>query len=181
MTTVAFKDSWMASDSKCTDEFGAFFSRVPKIYRLSNGALLGAAGDADIRDVLAILDKATHKKLPSRRELADTHTECSAILAFPSGHVFAVEIGPTVIGDVDFEWQAEVVECLERWIAVGSGAQFAMGAMAAGKSAADAVHVACRFDSFSQAPVKSVAVKPEMSPKATAKAKKLRVTKKPLP
>jgi hypothetical protein len=166
MTTVAYKDGFMASDSKCTDDFGSFCTRIQKIHRLSSGALLGQAGDADIREMLALLDKTSPAKLPTRQQLADLHTDCSLILAFPAGRVFLVEAGPVLIGDSEYEWIGSVVEMQERMAAVGSGYQYALGAMKAGRSAAEAVAIACHFDSFSMPPVREVRVKKEAKAKA---------------
>ena len=164
MTTIALKDGVMACDSKCTDEFGAFLTRTQKIFRLPNGALLGTAGDADARELMDLLGKATLKRLPSRKELAETQCGFSGILAFQSGQVFGVHIYMLEKGS-DAEWSAQIVEIEERMAAVGSGQQFAIGAMAAGRSARDAVEIACRFDSYSQGPVKEVPVKAARKPK----------------
>jgi ATP-dependent protease HslVU (ClpYQ) peptidase subunit len=165
MTTIALKDGVMACDSKCTDEFGAFMTRTQKIYRLPNGALLGTAGDADARELMDVLGKATPKRLPTRGELSETHCGFSGILAFQNGQVFGVHVYMLDKGS-DAEWAAQIVEIEERMTAVGSGQQFAIGAMAAGRSASEAVEIACRFDSYSQGPVKEVAVKSAKKAKA---------------
>lgn len=164
MTTIAFKDGVMAADSKCTDESGAFFTRNTKITRLSNGALVGSAGDVDDREVNALLQKAKAPagkpaNMPTRSELAATKTRFDGILAFPNGRVFGIFIYDEDVGLSSSEWNAQVVEIEERMTSVGSGYQFALGAMAAGKTAAEAVHVACKYDSYSQAPVREVKVK----------------------
>lgn len=148
----------MAADSRCTDECGSFFTKIKKIDRLASGALLGKAGDADARDVVSLLSKATYRKLPSRKELAETRTDFRGILAFPNGRVFAVAVEK--LGDGDSSWTGEIVEVEERMCAVGSGYQFALGAMAAGKTAKQAVEIACRYDNNSQAPVRVVPLKP---------------------
>jgi ATP-dependent protease HslVU (ClpYQ), peptidase subunit len=158
VTTIAFKDGIMAADSRCTDECGSFFTKTRKIDRLASGALLGKAGDTDAREVVALLSRATYRKLPSRRELAETRTEFNGILAFPNGRVFYVGIEKA--GDGDASWTGEVIEVEERMCAVGSGYQFALGAMAGGKTAKQAVEIACRYDSYSQAPVRIVPLKP---------------------
>jgi ATP-dependent protease HslVU (ClpYQ) peptidase subunit len=158
MTTIAYKDGFMAADSRCTDECAAFVTKIRKIDRLPNGAVVGRAGDADARDVIAILGKATARKMPSRKELGETKTEFRGILAFPNGRVFT--IGVERSGDNDTSWTGEVVEVEERMCAVGSGYQFALGAMAGGKGAKQAVEIACRYDGFSQPPVRVVQVKP---------------------
>lgn len=159
MTTIAYKDGWMAADSKCTDGWtGAFLTKTHKIWRCKkNGALVGQCGDADCRDILPLLEGATPKRMPTREQLANTKCSGSWIVAFPRGAVFIVDVETRNMGD-GAEWSGSVVEIEERWCAVGSGQQFALGAMAAGKSAADAVHIACRYDSYSQAPVRSVPV-----------------------
>lgn len=150
----------MASDSKCTDDCSAFLTKTRKIDRLPNGALLGQAGDADSRDLIFLLGKATPRKLPSRKELGETKTRFDGILAFPNGRVFMVYISATGEGS-DGGWSGQIVEMEEGSCAVGSGYQFALGAMAAGKSAKQAVEIACRYDSYSRAPVREMNVNPK--------------------
>lgn len=160
MTTIAFKDGVMAADSKCTDDHGAFLTKCRKIDRLANGALLGQSGDGDARELFALLGKATPKRLPSRAELAETKVDFHGILAFPNGRVFMVYVYTHDIGSSDSAWTGQIIEMEERICAVGSGQQFALGAMKAGRSAAEAVAIACHYDSYSQLPVKSESVKP---------------------
>lgn len=159
MTTIAFKDGIMASDSQCTDDYNAFLTKCRKIDRLPNGALIGQAGDADARELIALLGKATPRKLPSRKELGETKTKFHGILAFPNGRVFMVSNESSGEGS-DGGWRGEVVEIEERMCAVGSGYQFALGAMAAGKSARQAVEVACRYDVYSRTPAREMHVIP---------------------
>lgn len=162
MTTIAYKNGWMAADSKCTDGWtGAFLTKTHKIWRCpKNGALIGQCGDADCRDILPLIENATPKKMPAREKLAETKCSGSFIVAFPNGQVFIIDVEPREMGDSK-EWMGSVVEIEERWCAVGSGHQFALGAMAAGKSAKDAVRIACIYDSFSQPPIRSVPVREE--------------------
>jgi len=159
MTTVAYKAGVMASDSRCTDDAGVYIGRTPKMYRLANGALLGTAGDADARCVIELLNKSTAKKLPARKELAALEVDFRGILAFQNGAVFYVDIYVWEIGEASCQWGAQVYEVEEGVAAIGSGEQFALGAMRAGKSAKDALSVACHFDSFSSPPIKVVKVK----------------------
>jgi ATP-dependent protease HslVU (ClpYQ) peptidase subunit len=156
MTTVCFRDATMASDSKCTDGWGAFTTKTRKIDRLASGALLGQAGDADAREIIKLLSAAKKPEdLPSRAELAATKTDFDGILVFPSGEVFYIYVYVLDHGS-EVEWTGQVLEVQEGMAAVGSGAQFALGAMAAGKSAADAVAIACHYDSASGLPVQEV-------------------------
>jgi ATP-dependent protease HslVU (ClpYQ) peptidase subunit len=158
VTTIAVKDGVMASDSRITEPDGMVFGRVPKIYRLASRALLGHSGDADIRDALALLNTCTVKKLPTRAELSALKLDFAALLLFPNGKMFAVSCGPR--GEVASDsWYGEVIAVSERYAAVGSGAKFAIGAMAAGRSAKQAVEIACRYDTASGPPVTEHRVK----------------------
>lgn len=158
MTTIVYSAGKMAADSKCTSG-GAFITKMKKIHRLANGALLGTAGEADFRDVVLLLGKVkSHRTLPARAGLAALKIDFSGILVFPKGQIFYVSMGKD--GDSDTAWYGQIIECQERFAAVGSGEQFALGALAAGRSAAQAVAIACRYDSFSAAPIHTVALKP---------------------
>jgi len=158
MTTIAVKDGIMAADSRCTDDLGAFATRMIKVFRLDSKALLGCAGDADFRDVVTLFNKASAKKLPTRAELAAIKTEFQGLLLFPNGTLFFIDITP---GEgSSSEYKGSVVECRERFAAVGSGQQFAMGAMAAGRGAKQAIEIACRYDIHSGPPVVEYPVKP---------------------
>lgn len=149
MTTIAFADGHMACDS-CWASGGTQTTSASKINRLTSGALLGSAGDGDIRSFIALVDKIkTPDKLPSRAELAALRIDLVAVMAFPRGQVFMVEIGPSTGEHFD----AQVWPANRGLAAAGSGADLALGAMAAGKSAKDAVAIACRFDINSRLPV----------------------------
>lgn len=151
MTTIAYRDGVMACDS-CWASGGLQTTSLTKIDRLSSGALFGAAGDGDIRALLALIDKIkSPNKLPTKAELAATRCEATGIIAFKTGQVWMISV----------EKQGEHFEAMvwpaNRNIAgVGSGGELAVGAMAAGKNAAEAVRIACRYDINSRPPVHSV-------------------------
>lgn len=159
MTTVSYRDGVMAADSRCSDEYGMHLTHCQKIYRLSSGALLGTAGDDDARSLMDLLAKAkTPKQLPSRAELAETKTDFKGILVFPKGDVYLVGVDYTEHNS-EGEWTGYISEIRDRMCAVGSGQQFAYGAMEAGKSAADAVRIACKRDTNSALPVQMADLK----------------------
>lgn len=159
MTTIAYKDGVMAADSKTT-EGGYFVTRAKKIHRLASGALLGQAGNVDIRDVIDLLDKTrTEKSLPTREALAKTRCDFRGILVLKNGGVYLIDITPVQFADTLADWDAQVIEVRERFTAVGSGEQFAIGAMAAGMNAEQAVSIACRYDGASGGPVNAVPLK----------------------
>lgn len=155
MTTIAFSSGIMAGDS-CWAHGGTQTTSQTKIIRLSSGALLGAAGDGDIRSFITMVDKIrTPDKLPSRAELASLKIDLCAVMAFPRGQVFMVEVGH-FSGEM---FDAQIWPANRGIAAAGTGADLALGAMAAGKSAKDAVAIACRFDINSRLPVHSMALK----------------------
>ena len=150
MTVIAYKNGILASDTKAVDTTGQVF-KTHKLFPLSNGSVIGGAGDADIRDVLSLLQKASITKLPTRAKLVATKTEFSGIWVFPTGEVFTVEIK-----ERSPDWMAEVFQVQESVAAVGSGAAYAMGAMMAGKSAIEAVKIACKLDNNCGLPVEHI-------------------------
>ena len=151
MTTVAYRGGFIASDS-CWAMGNTRTTSASKVDRLASGALLGQAGDGDSRAVVALLDKVkTFEKIPSRADLAATRCDFHGILVLPRGEVVIVAIEP--IGDEHHHYDAQVWKANRGYAAVGSGADFALGAMSAGKSAADAVRIACEWDINSRLPV----------------------------
>lgn len=155
VTTVAYRDGIMACDS-CWADDNMQTTSMTKIDRLTSGALLGSAGDCDIRLLLSLIDKVkTPDKLPGRAELAATKTDYKGILVFPRGQVYMIDIGPST-GE---QYDAQVWPANRGIAACGSGGKVALGAMGAGKSAQEAVAIACRFDINSKLPVHVVKLK----------------------
>jgi len=141
----------MASDSRCSDEHDTHVTSTKKVYRLSNGALYGYAGDSDDRDLRALLSKSTPRKMPTRAQLATLKTDAKVIVVFPKGQCYTIEI--EFDKEKTNDWVASVDLITDEIVAVGSGYQFAMGAMEAGKSPAEAVRIACRRDLACAPPV----------------------------
>lgn len=132
---------------------------MTKIRRLSSGALFGSAGDADERPIIALLDKIRNPaKLPLPLELAATRCDTNAIIVFPNGAVYIVVSEALDVLESNFKgavWKAN-----RGYVACGTGADLATGAMAAGKSARDAVAIACKFDINSRLPVHVLGLTP---------------------
>lgn len=154
MTTIAYRDGIMACDS-CWSENEAWDTSQTKIKRLSSGALLGSAGDNDGRQIDRLLDKVkTPAGLPDKAAFLAIRCNYAGILVLPRGRVF--KVGATHVSEA--HWDKELDEDIGIWeinssfCAAGSGKEFALGAMAAGKSALDAVRIACRFDLNSRPP-----------------------------
>lgn len=150
MTTITYKAGILAADTRASDENGLIF-KSKKIEKLSNGTTVGCAGDGDSREVLSLLSKSSLGKMPTKAKLISTKTTFYGIWCFPAGEVFRVEI----YEDKE-KWIAEILPILDTQVAVGSGAHYALGAMLAGKSAIEAVKIACKLDINSGLPVESV-------------------------
>jgi 20S proteasome alpha/beta subunit len=154
MTVIAYSSRHrvMAADSRCVDGLEYHLTMCQKVFRLKTGALLGLAGDADARDIVAILERTTPSRLPSRARLSELQCAVSALLVFPGGRVFRVTVAH--VGQIN-TWQAEVIEISEPVVAIGSGAAYAYGALDHGASPAEAVQAACRRDVYCALPVQT--------------------------
>lgn len=148
MTTIVYKDGVMACDTYVTGNGARLTGGIMKVVRLASGALLGSSGEGDIRPLIDILNKVTKpSQLPKPLDLAELKQNFEAILVLPKGQRFWVRCyqdGAT----------GNIVPITDNAFAVGSGEQFAMGAIAAGASPREAVRIACKYDNYSQEPVR---------------------------
>ena len=154
MTTVAYKDGQMACDS-CWTYGGTVDTLTTKINRLSSGALFGTAGQNDGRSLVAMLDKVkTPGQLPSYETLMALRADVLGLLVLPKGRVY--KIATTIISPENWDGEMDdygLWEINGPFAAVGSGGDMAIVAMDCGKSARDAVRVACKYDPNSRPPV----------------------------
>lgn len=145
MTVIAYsaKHRIMASDSRVAADEGAFhLTDSRKIYDLRrSGAVLGLAGDADARDLLTLLGQASPARMPARAELIELETETDALLVFPTGRTYRITCERLEKAE---RWNAEVLWIRDRFVAIGSGKDFAYGALEAGATPQQAVEAACR-------------------------------------
>ena len=141
MTTVAFDGEVIASDSRLTS--GDFICSVstPKIYKIGD-SFVGVCGCSEQEMVYLRWFKDQTKPRPS----PDSLKEFEAMVVRGNGKVYQ---------------STELCEFVEIGYpyAIGSGGDYAIGAMMAGKSATDAVKIAIKIDPFSGGKVKSFKVK----------------------
>lgn len=131
MSTVAYRDGIMASDSACVSA-GIVQFHVTKMYELDCGSLCGICGDADHEPLLRILQDGEEGMIArvtiDRDALNDVGVTGEALVVTPDGtvhyimcgkkycdHVLAVPMGPRA------------------YYAIGHGKELALGAMAAGE------------------------------------------------
>lgn len=160
MTTIAYRDGVMAGDS-CWQANNVQTTSMTKVLRLSSGALFGAAGDGDIRALLAVLDRIrSPDRMPPRVDLAALKCDVQAIVAFPRGQISMLSITPGgAEGNNLDHYDAQIWPANRGFAAVGTGAELAIGAMAAGKGARQAVGIACKFDVNSRLPVHALVIR----------------------
>jgi ATP-dependent protease HslVU (ClpYQ) peptidase subunit len=157
MTTIAFKDGIMASDS-CISGGGYYGASVNKVQRTSAGALIGWCGEADNRAVLTLIDKVKKPaQLPTKQEIAACLTDCQVLIAFGPNSLYIVGCDEDDSG----RYHGYVNVCNLGAAAIGSGSHLALGAMLAGKSAREAVSIACKIDNNSKLPVNSMSFTPK--------------------
>lgn len=139
MTTIAFRDGVMAADSRTTTE--NVISKVTKVFRKRVGkktVVIGVCGG-----------------VTASRKFVDW---------YGSGDPMPEDLIPC--GGQDFDaliWDGSTLWLVEElgypvaveedYFAIGSGASFALAAMDCGKSAREAVRVACKRDCYSGLPV----------------------------
>lgn len=137
MTVIAFKDGKIAGDRLIT-HLGTRMGQSTKIAVGLGGILIGCSGhggqSGELRDwFIGLGPRAREQKPPERPGIKDD--VASLIVIYPDGYAEIV--------DVETGTRAELVG---PFFALGSGSDYALGAMAAGASAVDAALIACRFN-----------------------------------
>lgn len=139
MTTIAYRDGIMAADSRAYSGNRFPVGEKTKIRLLDDGTLIGVSstvpgeGEAVIQWFAAGADP---KDGPSA---SPKHT---LLAVRPGGEVFFADDSYFISGPLKAEF-----------FAIGSGGEYAQGAMAMGASAEQAVRIACRLDPWSAEPV----------------------------
>lgn len=147
MTTIAYRDGILAADSASWDANGIYFGRTRKIHKLADGSLLAGAGSNSM--LLRVVNWLNHDcDFPDVDPEKETD-RFQGLLIEPGRRVFYM--------DQSLE-QSEFVDL--PFVAIGSGRELALGAMAMGATAREAVMIACQFDAHSRGPVDVEAMPP---------------------
>jgi ATP-dependent protease HslVU (ClpYQ) peptidase subunit len=141
MTTIAFKDGILAADSQETHGEMPVFCR--KIYRHNHG-WMAVAGESMPALVMTAWWQAGHKDEEKPEFADDASFVC---LIHDGGQLFVIDRDCVAL---------RILLEDPRFFAIGTGADLAMGAMAAGAGAAEAVRLACKLDINSGLPVAEV-------------------------
>ena len=132
MSIIAWDGQRLAADKRAS--IGSLIRTTTKVFRLPV-TLAGYEGDADAGEEILAWFKAGHdpKTFPASQRSKDTWA--GLLIIWPDGVLWKYEHTPYPI---PFPPQQ---------FAIGSGRDFALAAMHLGKTAAEAVEIACHFDS----------------------------------
>lgn len=132
MSVIAWDGKELAADKRAS--IGTMIRTTTKIFEAA-GAIVGYAGDADGgEELLAWFSsgRSPEKFPPSQR---DKDSWAGLLVIWPSGEIWKYERTPYPL------------KFPPQHFAIGSGRDFALAAMHCGKTAAEAVEVACALDS----------------------------------
>lgn len=132
MTVIAWDGKTLAADKMaCSAGYGY---TVTKLHRMRDGAIVAFAGDGD--GAMALLAWLNAAQNPAAYPEAQKDNDTSALVVRPDGSVWSYGKTP----------YPQRIECAR--YAMGHGRDFALAAMHCGKSAREAVEVACELDVF---------------------------------
>ena len=110
---------------------------VQKVWKFKTGALYGSRGDGDDRVLRSMLSDITNPDaLPSTKTLENINAEIDALFVLPNGDVWHISTGES----------AQAMKVDAPYHAIGSGWKYALGAMAHGATASQAVEAAKKHD-----------------------------------
>jgi ATP-dependent protease HslVU (ClpYQ) peptidase subunit len=132
VTVIAWDGKTLAADKMaCSAGYGY---TVTKVHRLRDGGIAAFAGDGD--GAMALLAWLNAAQNPAAYPEAQKDNDTSALVIRPDGSVWSYGKTP----------YPQRIEC-ERY-GMGHGRDFALAAMHCGKSAREAVDLACQLDVY---------------------------------
>ncbi len=132
MSVIAWDGKRLAADKRCT--LGTLIRTTSKLFHLGD-ALVAYAGDTDAGEEVLAWFKNGHDpaKFPDSQRNADRFAEL--LIVWADGTIWKYQRTPYPL------------KFPPQQFAIGSGRDFALAAMHCGKTAPEAVEVACVFDS----------------------------------
>lgn len=140
MTTIAYRNGVMAADTRAYSGGNAPLGRKVKIRRLDDGTLVGASSSTPGMGELILdwyADGADKENTPTID--ADSWFELLAVK--PTGQAWFTKSQFFLSGPLEADY-----------FVIGSGAEYAKGAMGMGAEAEEAVVVAAIFDPYTEGP-----------------------------
>lgn len=145
MTTIAYRDGVLAADTRSSSNDCVLSDRHPKIVRRGRVMAAATGTTAMCREFLAWVSGGMRGAPPENPHPSNSEWTYWGLVVSPTGAWVFQEPG--------------VVPVTSEFYAMGSGRDFALGAMMAGASAADAVAVAMRLDTCSGGEVRALSVR----------------------
>lgn len=143
MTTIAYKDGVLASDSRLSDDTGHIWSHhCKKIWRLKDGSLVGFSGDDEAGTLILQSLQRGLSALPS----LSNDVEVCGLRVMPDGTIWITE------GHAWRAWE-------DSFAAIGSGQPYAMTVLRAGGSAYEAVKAGIESNCFSGGAIQTLRLK----------------------
>lgn len=158
MTTIAYRDGVMASDTQVSAGGRKF--RTHKVKPLKDGGLIGSSGK--LADILKIQRWAEAGFPDEGKPDFGDEGEFECLIVTGAGEIYLLDE------------EMELMPFFDPFIAVGSGGAYAMAAMECGKSPEDAVRVAAKYDANTSEPVETFRVEPKEAPRAKRRARQAR-------
>lgn len=142
MTTIAYRDGVLASDSRATSDNIITSAATRKIVKAGRVLAAVCGTSAMGRDFLCWVERGCVGDMPSVVHERNPEWSFWAFLSTPEGNFLVQECGMVrVHGD---------------YFAMGTGRELALGAMAHGATAEEAVAAAIKHDNGSGGPIRSV-------------------------
>lgn len=143
MTTIIYKDGIMYSDSRGYSGDKSPIGSKAKMHQLKNGAILGVSSSK--------VGEAERFKRLVEKDLecleAQDEIKVQALLVLKDGSVYYFNDEKSFSGPL-----------VADWFAIGSGEQFAVGALSAGASAKKAMRITIELDHWSGGEVNKLAL-----------------------
>ena len=147
MTTIAVRDGEVVADTQLTAGNGSR-ARVRKLIKLDDGSVFAGAGE--LHAILALREWAI-AGFAGKRPAKTKDAECIHCLADGSIRYMGGSGSP--------------YELIDEYLAIGSGASFAEGAMAHGATALQALQAAAKHDTGTSGPFQRMRFGPERKTK----------------
>lgn len=138
MTTLAYRDGVLAADSLATAG-GIRDSEVLKVRKIGRLLTAGCGSGALCEKFVGWVQRG----MPGNSPWEGSGADGNSLLVAPDRSL--------VVFGVNGPWRVD-----RPFYALGSGGDIALGAMAAGASAEEAVEIAIRFDVYSGGPIRSI-------------------------
>jgi ATP-dependent protease HslVU (ClpYQ) peptidase subunit len=132
MTVIAWDGYTLAADKRATN--GSLIRTTTKIFRI-HSCLVGYAGEATFGEQMIAWFQAGEKAEDFPKEQRDKDDWAPLLVIRENGKIHKYERTP------------HPLKYQDKQFAIGSGRDFALAAMACGKTASEAVEVASMFDS----------------------------------